>query len=119
MPRTLYCVFDDESGLGWFFGVQPNNPAKLPRFQAMTRRVGLKADLKWREVEHLGNILRKSNIWENFPETGLTIVNAEFRGGDEDQRIDILHMRADGVAGGAPQKTQNAASFRSGLSVPV
>jgi hypothetical protein len=85
------------TSLDWagFWG-QTQQPGQVANFSCDDSHVGLKTDLRWREVDHLQNILRKSNIWNDFPDTGLTIVNAEFRRGDEDQRIDILYMRSDG-----------------------
>jgi hypothetical protein len=97
MSRTLYGIYDQQSGFGWVFGSQPNNPANWSRYMTMPRRVSLKRDFRWREVQELQNVLRKSDIWSDFPARGYTLVNAEFKGGDEDQRIDLLYLRNDGA----------------------
>jgi hypothetical protein len=64
---------------------------------AMKKRISLKADLSWGEVSELQNVLRKADMWQDFPARGYTLVNAEFKGGDEDQRLDLLYMRNDGA----------------------
>lgn len=97
MSRSLYGLHDVASGLAWAFGNQPHDPTYWPRYMTMERRVGLKTDFGWREVQHLQNLLRKCDIWPDFPSRGYTLVNAEFKGGDEDQRIDLLYMRNDGA----------------------
>jgi len=98
MSRSLYCLYDPGVG-GLTFGVKPYADKDLywGDYGRMSRRISLKGDLGWREVEHLQNILRKADIWADFPTKGYTLVNAEFKAGDEEQRIDILYIRDDGA----------------------
>jgi len=83
--------------MGISFGVMPYDTQYWPQYGAMNRRVRLKQDLGWREVQHLQNILRKGDIWDGFPARGYTLVAAEVKAGDEEQRIDILYIRNDGA----------------------
>lgn len=39
----------------------------------------------------------KGDLWDNFPAHGYTLVGAEFKPGDENQRLDILYIRNDGA----------------------
>jgi len=96
MTRSLYCLNDPNVG-GIAFGVKPYDVKYWQQYGTMKRRVGLKADLRWREVQHLQNVIRKSDIWEDFPAKGYTLVAAEVKAGDEDQRIDVLYIRNDGA----------------------
>lgn len=98
MSRSLYGLYDGISeGIGWTISNQPYDPKYWPDYMTMKKRVGLKNDFGWGEVTHLQNFLRKADIWSDFPAKGYTLVNAEFKGGDEDQRIDLLYMRTDGA----------------------
>ena len=92
----MYGLFDPHIG-GWTVGIQPYDPRHWQQYMQMRTQVGLKADFGWGEVTHLQNIIRKSDIWRDFPARGYTLVNAEFKGGDEDQRIDLLYLREDGA----------------------
>lgn len=96
MATSLYGLFDPGVG-GWTFGVQPYDTKYWSCYMQMQKPVRLKTDFEWGEVKHLQNILRKADIWRDFPARGYTLVNAEFKGGDEDQRIDLLYMRDDGA----------------------
>jgi len=95
MPTSLYFVNDAYRGL--VFGRQPYNVKYWAEFGVMKTPIGLKHDLHWGEVGHLQNILRKADIWDGFPAKGYTLVNAEFKAGDENQRLDMLYIRDDGA----------------------
>jgi hypothetical protein len=95
MPISLFLLNDPNFGLT--FGCKPCDPKYWQEYGQMQRRVSLKRDLRWKEVEHLQNILRKADIWTDFPARGYALVNAEFKAGDEDQRLDILYIRDDGA----------------------
>ena len=98
MPRSLFGLYDAVSeSIGWVLSSQPYDAKYWATYMTMKRRVRLKSDFGWGEVSHLQNFLRKADIWSDFPARGLTLVNAEFKGGDEDQRIDLLYMRIDGA----------------------
>lgn len=96
MTKSLYCLNDPHIG-GITFGIKPYDAKYWPQYGGMKRRIGLKADLRWREVQHLQNVIKKSDIWDDFPAKGYTLVAAEVKAGDEDQRIDILYIRNDGA----------------------
>ena len=55
-----------------------------------------KTDLGWKEDKQLISIFRRGNIWQDFPAKGYTLVGADFKLGDENQRVDILYIRNDG-----------------------
>lgn len=96
MTKSLYCLNDPYCG-GITFSAQPYAPCYWERYGSMDRKIGLKSHLQWREVQHLQNIIKKSDIWEDFPAVGYSLVAAEVKAGDEDQRIDILYIRDDGA----------------------
>ena len=73
----------------------PNNK-HLKEYALMNRKINLKKDLKWRETQ-LQMFLRKSDIWEDFPVVGLTLVSAEIKKSRNDQSIDLLYLRQDGA----------------------
>lgn len=96
MPISLYGLYDENLG-GWSVGIQPYDVKYWQDYMTMKKKVSLKRDFGWGEVTHLQNILRKADIWTDFPARGYSLVNAEFKGGDEEQRIDLLYMRNDGA----------------------
>ncbi len=96
MTRSLYCPNDPHIG-GITFGVKPYAEEFWQQYGTMKRRVGLKADFGWREVQHLQNVIRKSDNWDDFPAKGYTLVAGEMKAGDEDQRIGVLYIRNDGA----------------------
>lgn len=101
MPSTLYFLKDDElaGATGFsakFFGIKPDGKGTANEYAALTRSIGLREDFEWREVQHLQKIFSQADIWTNFPAEGLKFICAETKGGDEDQRIDILYLRDDG-----------------------
>ena len=79
------------------FGITPSalceNSADYAR---MKTRVRLKDDFGWKE-DDLKLVLRRANIWPDFPEKGYRLVGVEFKAGDEEQRVDILYIRDDGA----------------------
>jgi len=98
MPRSLYGLYDGPSeSVGWIVSNEPYDVKYWATYMAMKKRVSLKNDFGWAEVNHLQNFLRKADIWSDFPANGYTLVSAEFKGGDEEQRVDLLYMRADGA----------------------
>jgi hypothetical protein len=90
---TLF--FSKDNSFGTSFRTKPKAD-RWNDYYNLTRRIGLKRDLQWRETDQLQNVLRFSDIWEDFPAIGLTLIDAELKGGDEDQRIDLLYLRNDG-----------------------
>lgn len=101
MGRTLYFLKD--AGLNAatgtdsvYFGTQPNGKATANEYANLKRKISLKNDLKWREVEHLQRTFAAGGVWKNFPAYGLKFITAEVKAGDEDQRIDLLYLRDDG-----------------------
>lgn len=87
-------LYFDEEG---HFGIQPPYPNDWIEYEnPLNQKVNLKDDLGYDEVNFLAKIIQKGDIWPNFPAQGYTLVSAEFKGGDEDQRIDILYLREDG-----------------------
>ena len=95
--QSLYFIkdpkmFPDHS---FTFGLQPSALSEKD-YALMKRRIGLKKDLGWRENEELRQVIRKGDIWSDFPAKNYTLVGVEFEPGDEKQRIDILYIRDDG-----------------------
>lgn len=78
-------------------GTRPYAPKYWADYGSMDRKVSLKHDLGWGEVEHLQRTIRQASLWHGFPAEGLALVRAEFKGGDEDQRIDLLYLRDAGA----------------------
>jgi hypothetical protein len=98
MTCSLYGLYDGVSeGIGWVIGKKPYDLKYWQDYMRMEKRVNLKNDFGWGEVADMQNFLRKADIWFGFPAKGYTLVNAEFKGGDENQRIDLLYMRNDGA----------------------
>jgi hypothetical protein len=100
MPSTLYFLKDDAlSGFTGFaaksWALKPDGKATYDDYAALTRKIGLKADFGWREVQNLQRVFSEAGIWTDFPAAGLKFVTAETKSGDEDQRIDILYLRDD------------------------
>jgi hypothetical protein len=99
MPKSLLVTANSvpERGtpIGTTFGIKPHRGESWDVYYSLKKLVGLKKDLKWPEVQ-LQNMLIKADIWDNFPAVGLSLVRAEFKGSDENQRIDILYLRDDG-----------------------
>ena len=90
---SLY--FIEDPNIGPVFGIRPYDARHGGKYRGLSRRIRLSADLGWREVEHVQTMLRKSDIWGDFPFEGATLVRHEFKPGDEDQRIDLLFIRSD------------------------
>jgi len=101
MTKTLF-FYVDAPPIGTCFGTSPKgkgitgDQGLFDQYYSLSKRVWLKRDLGWREVQELQNIFRKAEIWEDFPTEGLKFICAELRAGDEDQRIDLLYLRNDG-----------------------
>ena len=101
MSQTLYLLKDELMArtTGWnarFFGVQPTKKGSPEDFHSLKRKVGLKTDFGWGEVQHLETVFEKADIWKDFPAQGLKFIAAEIRAGEEDQRIDLLYLQEDG-----------------------
>ncbi|HEY4260321.1 MAG TPA: hypothetical protein VGM98_09175, partial [Schlesneria sp.] len=62
----------------------------------LTRRVPL-AELGWDETHDLQGLMQLCALWENFPSRGYSLVSAETKAGDEDQRVDLIYVRSDGA----------------------
>lgn len=101
MAKSLFILKDDalsgSSGFSAkFIGIKPDGKGSANDFAALTTKISLKSDFGWREVQHLQRVFCGADIWQNFPAEGLKFISAEFKGGDEDQRVDILYLRDDG-----------------------
>ena len=101
MPISLYVLKDLSltHKRGFFahaFGIRPGNLGTAEEFSALTRKISLKKDLKWKEVKNLQKVFSKAGLWSDFPVQGLRFISAELKGGVENQRIDILYLREDG-----------------------
>lgn len=101
MAKHLYLLKDDAlaaqgGGSPFFFGVKPGGKGSYDDFFSLDRKISLKSDLKWGEVEHLQRVFRSAEIWADFPAEGLRFIAAELKAGDEDQRVDLLYLRDDG-----------------------
>ena len=97
--KSLYFIKDPKMhpGYSFLFGLQPSALCEKDEdFIQMKRRIGLKKDLGWQENEELRQVIRKGDIWSNFPTKNHTLVGVEFTPGGEKQRIDILYLRDDG-----------------------
>jgi hypothetical protein len=93
MKRSIYFIKDPKGSLT--FGAKPYSDVYTPQYASMKRPVSLKNDLGWFEKEHMQNILRKADCWEDFPAPGHCLVRSEFKAGEEDQRLDMLYLRDD------------------------
>lgn len=78
------------------FGVNPTVKGSYQDYFSLDRKISLKSDLKWGEVEDLQSIFRGAEMWTDFPAEGLKFVSAELKAGDENQRVDLLYLRDDG-----------------------
>ena len=96
MSKSIYFIKDSNMPYDFMFGIEPSSLRESwADYACLKRRIGLKADLDWGE-DQLKTVLRQGNIWQDFPAKGYTLVGAEFKLGDEDQRVDILYIRNDG-----------------------
>ena len=93
MSKSLY--YCQDPCFGPFWGIKPYSE-KWTEYHGLCRQVSLKDDLNWREVQQLQPVIAKSNLWKDFPASGLELVGAETKSGDEDQRLDLLYLREDG-----------------------
>ena len=78
------------------FSIQPGGQRSAGEFAVLTKKISLKEDFGWREVQNLQTVFCLADIWENFPVEGLKFISAETQAGDEEQRVDILYLREDG-----------------------
>ena len=95
-PRLISSIhlLQDETGEIWF-GIRPFAGRRGTEPGTLTKPVNLKKDLGWREVEHVQNILQKSDVWGSLPFSDTALVQYERKFGEEDQRIDLLYLRSD------------------------
>lgn len=101
MAKSLYIRKDDElsgrSGFdAKFIGITPGTMRLASAYAELTRKISLKTDFEWREVQNLQKVFCLADIWKDFPAEGLKFISAETKGGDEDQRVDVLYLRDDG-----------------------
>ena len=96
MAKSLFFVTDPDPRIGTRFARKPYSPKLWNDYFTLPRKIGLKRDLGWREVEDFQRLLCCADIWADFPAVGLTLVDAEFEPGDENQRLDLLYLRDDG-----------------------
>ena len=96
--KSLYFTKDPNMHPSFLFGIQPSGlPALCEKdYARMKRRIGLKEDLGWQENKDFRQVIRKGDIWSNFPTKNHTLVGVELAPGGEEQRIDILYIRDDG-----------------------
>lgn len=101
MAKHLFLLKDQAlatatGGSPYFFGVKPGGKGSYQDYFLLNRKISLKSDLEWGEVEHLQKVFRGADIWNNFPAEGLKFIFAELKAGYEDQRVDLLYLRDDG-----------------------
>ena len=94
LVKSLYFTRDPNMHPSFLFGIQPSECEK--DYARMKRRIGLKEDLGWQENKDLRQVIRKGDIWSNFPTKNHTLIGVELAPGGEEQRIDILYIRDDG-----------------------
>ncbi len=93
MATSLFFEKDPQFGIN--YTIKPRSEIQWNDYYTLCRRISLTRNLCWDE-KNLQLILLSADIWSSFPALGLTIVDAEFKGGDENQRIDLLYLRDDG-----------------------
>lgn len=96
MSQSLFFVTDPHPAIGTCFHIRPYDENLWNDYYLLRKKIRLKEDLRWDENKDFQQILRRADIWPGFPAVGLTLVDAEFRPGDENQRVDLLYMRDDG-----------------------
>jgi hypothetical protein len=89
-------LFLSKDQAGTHFRIKPKSDEQWNDYYRLRKPVGLKRDLHWHEKYDLQNLIRKADVWSDFPAVGLTLVDAEFQGGDELQFVDLLYLRDDG-----------------------
>lgn len=67
------------------------------KYETFDRRINLKNDFGWTEEKDLRRLIEDSDMFNNFPADGYTLVSSEIKAGDEDQYIDLLYLRDDGA----------------------
>lgn len=95
MTKSLYYCHDTTPNIGSFWGIKPYSN-KWSDYHNLSRRISLKNNLNWSEVVRVKPIIAKSDLWDDFPANGLTLVGAEIKPGYENQRLDLLYLREDG-----------------------
>ena len=95
LRKSFYCLSDESSGK-FFIGVQPYEERYLEDYTRMRKRIGLKKNLGWKEVQDLQRVFKRGGIWENYPAEGFTLIAAELKVGEEDQRLDMLYLGSEG-----------------------
>lgn len=96
MSKSLFFLKHKDPQVEMTYGIKPYSDKFWNDYYTLRRRVCLKRDLRWVEPKDFQGILRGADMWTGFPAVGLTLVDAEFKGGDENQRIDLLYLRDDG-----------------------
>jgi len=97
MPKSIYFIKAPNMPYDFMFAVEPSSLCEnWADYACLKRCIKLKKDLGWKEPKQLISIFRRGNIWQDFPAKGYTLVGADFKLGDENQRVDILYIRNDG-----------------------
>lgn len=89
----LYFIKDPN--IGPILGTKPYDERHTEKYRSLSQPISLSAKLGWSEVKHVQAMLRKSDLWDDLPFRDATLVRHEFKAGLEDQRIDLLFLRAD------------------------
>lgn len=95
MPRSIYYHKGTGGTQGASFGMKPYD-RDWTKYHQLKKNIGLKQDLGWKETSQLQSLIQAADMWHDFPASGLTLVSAEVRPGDENQRVDLLYLREDG-----------------------
>ena len=95
--KSLFGLKDSELKGETYFGIKPYKDELQPDYDNLDKEIKLKDDLEWGEDEHFQNLLRKADIWSDYLIDGLTIVEAEFKIYEQDQRVDILYLDNNGL----------------------
>lgn len=95
--KTLYGIKDKNLNGLFYFGIKPYEEKYQSDYDSLDREISLKEDLNWEEVKDLQNLLRKSDIWTNFPLDNITLIDAEFKIAEQEQRLDLLYLQSDGL----------------------
>lgn len=96
MTKSLYYLTDEDSGIGTSFAKEPRNDRERRNYAQLSKPISLKNDLGWHEVDTLQDMLRKADIWMDYPIDGVTLAGAEVRSSGLLQYIDLLYLKSDG-----------------------
>lgn len=99
--KTLYYFRDLDNQIPAAIGIRPYSESKRELYENLDTPVNLKDDLNWKEVRDLLAIIRGADMWDDFPIAGHTLIAADQKFGQKNQRLDLLYMNtsAELIAG--------------------